>query len=141
MPWTVLTRIWKLSREVREETLPHLERLGLAPTDPWLLSEVEKYHYPTEVVRIMQIPAPTVSQMLKRLEADGLVVRSLDPADLRRYHFQLTEQGKAVLEESRQCMLRAMERRLERLTPEQRRQFVELLDILAQGEPEKAGKE
>ncbi|GIW33072.1 MarR family winged helix-turn-helix transcriptional regulator [Meiothermus sp.] len=139
MTWTILTSIWKLSREVREETLPCLERLGLAPTDPWLLSEIEKYRYPTEVVRIMQMPAPTVSQMLKRLEANGLVTRSLDLGDLRRYHFQLTEQGKAVLEESRQCMLRAMERRLERLTTAQRHLFVELLDILAKSET--AGKE
>lgn len=141
MTWTILTSIWKLSREVREETLPCLERLGLAPADPWLLSEIAKYHYPTEVVRIMQVPAPTVSQMLKRLEANGLVARSLDHGDLRRYHFQLTEQGKAVLKESRRCMIRAMERRLERLTPEQRRQLVELLDILAQSEGEKVGKE
>ncbi|MDX2004695.1 MAG: MarR family transcriptional regulator [Meiothermus sp.] len=135
MPWTVLTRIWKLSRDMREETLPHLEQLGLAPTDPWLLSEIEQHHYPTEAVRIMQIPAPTVSQMLKRLETGGLVVRSLDPSDLRRYRFELTEKGKALLGESQKYMLAAMERRLQRLTPEQRKTFDDLLDVLVQLEP------
>jgi len=140
MPWTVLTRIWKLSREIREETLPHLETLGLAPTDPWLLSEIDRHHYPTEAVRIMQMPAPTVSQMLKRLEADGLVARSLDSSDLRRYRFELTEKGKRLLEGSQKYMLAAMERRLNRLSPEQRRQFVELLDILAQSRPQTTHK-
>lgn len=140
MPWTVLTRIWKLSRDMREETMPHLEQLGLAPTDPWLLSEIERHHYPTEAVRVMQIPAPTVSQMLKRLEADGLVVRSLDPSDLRRYKFTLTEKGKELLQQSQKYMLAAMERRLERFSLEQRQQFVYLLDILTEAKPEAVGK-
>lgn len=116
--------------------MPHLESLGLSAFDPWLLVEIEKHHYPTEAVRIMQIPAPTISQMLKRLEADGLVVRSLDPSDLRRYRFDLTEKGKELLHASQKHMLASMERRLERFSPEQRRQFVELLDILAQSESE-----
>lgn len=141
MPWSVLTRIWKLARDMREETLPGLEQLGLAPTDPWLLAEISKHRYPTEAVRHMQMPAPTVSQMLKRLETDGLVVRSLDPSDLRRYRFSLTERGQQLLKESQKLLIAAMERRLRRFTSEQRRQFVELLDILAQSEPEKSGKE
>ncbi len=135
MPWSVLTRIWKLSRDMREETMPQLEALGLSPLDPWLLSEIEKHHFPTEAVRMMQIPAPTVSQMLKRLEADGLVIRSLDPSDLRRYRFDLTEKGRHLLNESQKPMLAAMERRLERLNPQQRQQFLELLDILADIKP------
>ncbi|ADD26923.1 MarR family winged helix-turn-helix transcriptional regulator [Meiothermus ruber] len=134
MAWGLLTNLWRLSRGLREEVVPHLEHLGLAPTDPWLLAEIERHHYPTEAVRAMQMPAPTISQMLKRLEQAGLVVRSLDPADLRRYRFELTEAGRAVLEESRQHILKALERRLERLNPQQRRQFAEWLEILAREE-------
>ncbi|GIW38561.1 MAG: MarR family winged helix-turn-helix transcriptional regulator [Meiothermus ruber] len=134
MTWGLLTNLWRLSRGLREEITPYLERLGLAPTDPWLLAEIERHHYPTEAVRAMQMPAPTISQMLKRLEQAGLVVRSLDPTDLRRYHFELTQDGQKVLEESRQHMLKALERRLERLSPTQRQQFAEWLEILAQDE-------
>jgi hypothetical protein len=39
-----------------------------------------------------------------------------------------------VLEESRQHILKALERRLERLNPQQRRQFAEWLEILAREE-------
>ncbi|WP_337867813.1 MarR family transcriptional regulator [Meiothermus sp.] len=134
MTWGLLTNLWRLSRGLREEAVPYLEHLGLAPTDPWLLAEIERHHYPTEAVRAMQMPAPTISQMLKRLEQAGLVVRSLDPADLRRYRFVLTETGQTVLEESRQHILKALERRLERLNPQQRRQFAEWLEILAREE-------
>lgn len=134
MAWGLLTNLWRLSRGLREEVVPHLEHLGLAPTDPWLLAEIERHHYPTEAVRAMQMPAPTISQMLKRLEQAGLVVRSLDPADLRRYRFELTEAGRAVLEESRQHILKALGRRLERLNPQQRQQFAEWLEILAREE-------
>jgi len=117
-------------RDLQDETLPELERLGLAPNDPWLLAGVDRYHYPTEVVRLTQMPAPTVSQMLKRLEAEGLLLRSLDPSDLRRYRFELTPRGREALEQSRAHMTGAMERRLERLEPQQRRQLRELLEIL-----------
>ncbi|MCS7069510.1 MAG: MarR family transcriptional regulator [Meiothermus sp.] len=134
MTWGILTHMWKLTRELREEVLPHLERLGLAPTDPWLLAEIERHHYPTEAVRAMQMPAPTVSQMLKRLEQAGLVVRSLDPADLRRYRFALTEQGKALLEESRRHIQEALERRLKRLSPKEQAQLARWLEVLAQSE-------
>jgi DNA-binding MarR family transcriptional regulator len=126
----VLVRIWKLMRDLRDETLPQLERLGLAPNDPWLLAGIEHHHHPTEVVRLTQLPAPTVSQMLKRLEAEGLLVRSLDPSDLRRYRFELTARGREVLEESRTLLMSAMERRLERLSPPQRQQFAQLLETL-----------
>ena len=114
--------------------MPQLEAMGLAATDPWLLSEIKERQYPTEIVRHLLIPAPTVSQMLKRLEADGLVVRLLDPSDLRRYKFEVTEKGMAALEKSREFMLKAMEKRLERFDPQQREQFIEMLDVLTESE-------
>ncbi|RIH85851.1 putative HTH-type transcriptional regulator YusO [Meiothermus luteus] len=141
MTWGILTHLWKLTRELREEVTPQLERLGLAPTDPWLLAEIERHRYPTEAVRAMQIPAPTISQMLKRLEQAGLVVRSLDPTDLRRYRFELTEQGRFLLEESRKHILQAMERRLNRLTSEERGKLAEWLEILARPEDAPAARE
>lgn len=129
-------------RDLRDETLPELERLGLTPNDPWLLAGIERYRYPTEVVRLTQMPAPTVSQMLKRLEAEGLLVRSLDPSDLRRYRFELTPRGQEVLEQSRAHLAAAMERRLERLSPPQRQQFAQLLEVLTgNGNPDALTKE
>lgn len=128
-------------RDLRDETTPQLERLGLAPNDPWLLAGIEHRHHPTEVVRLTQMPAPTVSQMLKRLEAEGLLLRSLDPSDLRRYRFELTARGREVLRESRALLMGAMERRLARLSPQQQRQLHELLERLTDNPDQWSTKE
>jgi DNA-binding MarR family transcriptional regulator len=133
--------MWKLMRDLRDETTPQLERLGLAPNDPWLLAGIEHRHHPTEVVRLTQMPAPTVSQMLKRLEAEGLLLRSLDPSDLRRYRFELTARGREVLRESRALLMGAMERRLARLSPQQQRQLHELLERLTDNPDQWSTKE
>lgn len=127
-------------RLMRDETTPQLEALGLSPHDPWLLAEIERHHYPTLVVHKTGMPAPTVSQMLKRMETEGLVVRSLNSSDLRRYRFEVTEKGRRLMEQSQKLLLEAMERRLERLEPQQREQFAGLLDILSQETPEAIGR-
>jgi DNA-binding MarR family transcriptional regulator len=87
------------------------------------------------------MPAPTVSQMLKRLEAEGLLLRSLDPSDLRRYRFELTARGREVLRESRALLMGAMERRLARLSPQQQRQLHELLERLTDNPDQWSTKE
>jgi DNA-binding MarR family transcriptional regulator len=132
MPWKALTHLWKLQRSMREETAPNLEALGLSPFDPLMLHAIDEHSYPTEVVRITGIPAPTVSQILKRLESEGLVVRSLEPSDLRRYRFSVTPKGRTLLKQTQKLLVAAMDRRLERLSPGQRTVFVELLEALAQ---------
>ena len=111
--------------------MPCLEELGLSPFDPWLLAEVEQHHYPGEIVRVTQMPAPTVSQTLKRLEAEGFIVRSLEPSDLRKMRFEVTEKGQQVMEVSQKCMTQALEHRLERLNPAQQYSFMETLGTLA----------
>ena len=112
--------------------MPCLEELHLSPFDPWLLAEVEKHHYPGEIVRTTQMPAPTVSQTLKRLEAEGFIVRSLEPSDLRRMRFEVTEKGKQVMAVSQKCMAQVLEHRLERLGPAQQQSFMQILGTLAE---------
>lgn len=111
--------------------MPCLAELGLSGFDPWVLAEVDRHHYPGEIVRVTQMPAPTVSQTLKRLEAEGFIVRLLEPSDLRRMRFEVTEKGKQVMKVSKKCMVQALEHRLERLTPAQQQSFTEILATLA----------
>ncbi|MBF6593685.1 MAG: winged helix DNA-binding protein [Thermaceae bacterium] len=132
MDWSVLTRMWKLMRDLRLEVSPALENMGLAHNDSWLLGAVDEHHYPTEIVNITKFPAPTVSQMLKRLEALGLVERSLDKSDLRRYRFDLTEKGRQANEIGRQLMEKAAHKRLSRLKPKEQQELIRLLDLMVQ---------
>ena len=55
-----------------------------------------------ELIGMLQLDGPTLSPMLKRLEAAGLVVRSRDPQDERQLRVDLTDQGRALREQALQ---------------------------------------
>ena len=45
-----------------------------------------------ELIEMLQLDGPTLSPMLKRLEAAGLLTRTRDPGDERQLRIDLTEQ-------------------------------------------------
>src|SRR3984885_5327835 len=49
-----------------------------------------------ELIEMLQLDGPTLSPLLKRLEAAGLVTRARDPQDERQLRIGLTEQGRAL---------------------------------------------
>jgi DNA-binding MarR family transcriptional regulator len=51
-----------------------------------------------ELIEMLQLDGPTLSPMLKRLEAAGLLVRSRDPLDERQLRVDLTDKGRALRE-------------------------------------------
>jgi MarR family transcriptional regulator, organic hydroperoxide resistance regulator len=77
---------------------PVLERLGL--THPQYLVMLALWEGSpltvTEIGRLLQLDLPTLSPLLKRLEAVGLVDRRRNPADERSLQVTLTERGRAL---------------------------------------------
>src|ERR1700757_3960408 len=53
-----------------------------------------------ELIEMLQLDGPTLSPMLKRLEAAGLVSRTRDPHDERQLRIDLTEKGQALREQA-----------------------------------------
>jgi MarR family transcriptional regulator, organic hydroperoxide resistance regulator len=53
-----------------------------------------------ELIEMLQLDGPTLSPMLKRLEAAGLVTRTRDPRDERQLRVDLTEKGRALRQEA-----------------------------------------
>lgn len=53
-----------------------------------------------ELIEMLQLDGPTLSPMLKRLEAAGLVTRTRDPDDERQLRISLTEKGLALREQA-----------------------------------------
>ena len=53
-----------------------------------------------ELVRATHLKPPTVSVILKNMEAEGLVERKSDPEDLRAIRVSLTESGRRLDEEN-----------------------------------------
>lgn len=89
------------SREVVSLYRPLLEPLGL--THPQYLVMVALWEADSplsvkQLTRLLTLEAPTLSPLLKRMEAAGLVERQRDPADARSTLIGLTEQGDALRE-------------------------------------------
>ncbi len=53
-----------------------------------------------ELIEMLQLDGPTLSPMLKRLEAAGLISRTRDPQDERQLRIDLTEKGRALREQA-----------------------------------------
>ena len=53
-----------------------------------------------ELIEMLQLDGPTLSPMLKRLEAAGLVTRTRDPDDERQLRIDLTQKGRALREDA-----------------------------------------
>ncbi|SEP62589.1 MarR family winged helix-turn-helix transcriptional regulator [Microlunatus flavus] len=81
---------------------PILERLDL--THPQYLVMLALWERSpltvTEIGRLLQLDLPTLSPLLKRLEALGHVDRRRNPADERSLQVSLTESGRALREEA-----------------------------------------
>src|SRR5579862_8304883 len=53
-----------------------------------------------ELIEMLQLDGPTLSPLLKRLEAAGLVTRTRDPNDERQLRVDLTEKGRALRQQA-----------------------------------------
>jgi DNA-binding MarR family transcriptional regulator len=53
-----------------------------------------------ELTGMLQLDGPTLSPLLKRLEAAGLVTRTRDPSDERQLRVSLTDKGRALREQA-----------------------------------------
>ena len=127
-----LQHLQRLRQHVWAELGPLVRARGLAAGTLLMLEAVERHPHPTELSREIGMPPPTVSRLLKSLEADGYVVRATDPADLRRYRFALTPAGLALRAEVRTSTEAVVERMLGRLSSDDRADLERLLVHVAE---------
>ncbi|MDO3410110.1 MarR family transcriptional regulator [Saccharibacillus sp. CPCC 101409] len=82
----------------------------------------------SEISRILDVKSPTVTQLIKGLESDGLVERTADPADRRAVRISLTDEGVRVTD----SVIREMESMIGGLTDylgeNDTRQLIQLLN-------------
>lgn len=109
---------------------PLLDELGL--TYPQYLVMVTLWERDDrtvgEIGEQLFLESNTLTPLLKRMEAAGLVSRSRDPADERQVRLRLTAGGKALLDKARQvppCVLEATG-----LTAEQARELTDQIGAL-----------
>jgi DNA-binding MarR family transcriptional regulator len=81
----------------------------------------------SEISKLMHVTSPTITQMLKGLEANGLVERHIDPNDRRAVRIALTEQGEAVARRAEEIYRDSFSGLVEYLGEEESNQLAELL--------------
>ena len=90
------------ARSVLSVYRPILEPLGL--THPQYLVMLALWGQSPlavkELIEMLQLDGPTLSPMLKRLAAAGLVSRTRDPGDERQLRIDLTSQGRALRQQA-----------------------------------------
>jgi DNA-binding MarR family transcriptional regulator len=79
------------------------------------------------VANLLGLDRSTTGMVLKKLEEDGLVVRSIGVRDRRRHSLQLTRSGKRLLSQLVEPAQRAQARVLSVFTPREQKLFLQLL--------------
>jgi len=93
----------------------------------------------SEISKALHVTSPTITQLLKGLEANGLVERHIDPADRRSVDVRLTEKGEMVVQRAWEVFSTSLHGLIEYLGEEQSNQLAELLPKVFRYFNEKAG--
>ena len=92
----------------------------------------------SEISKLLQVTSPTITQLLKGLEAHGLIERHIDPADRRAVGITLTEKGEKVTQQAAEAFSASLHGLIEYLGEEQSNQLAELLTKVSRYYSEKA---
>ena len=92
-PLGVFCDLWGMISSVLDDLEPTLSVLGISPKAFFLLQMVEEHPSPAELSRRMHLPPPTVTYLIKQIEAQGYLERRAVPGDLRRFHLAPTLAG------------------------------------------------
>lgn len=77
-----------------------------------------------------QVSLPTMSRLVKQMEAEGLLTRTTDPADGRGVLLAISAAGQMLMEAGRQRRLERLQRWLEALPAQQRRTLDAAIPVL-----------
>ena len=128
--WAILSRLWRLLQEVSIESDPALQEIGLTPKALGLLAAAEEHPFPAELARMMVLPPPTVTYIVKQMEARGFLKRSAEPGDLRKFRLVVTDEGREAIRRGCQAVGSTVAGRLARLEACERDEFERLVERL-----------
>jgi DNA-binding MarR family transcriptional regulator len=85
---------------------------------------------PTDLSNTQRVSKNTISALLRGLEEQGLIQRTLDPADYRVFRIQLTQAGREMIYATGPKRLKRLNQMASGLTREERTQLMALLEKL-----------
>src|SRR5438445_12616874 len=117
----------RLARLLRQES-----GAGLSPSQQSALAVIAN-HGPLTLGALAEherVAPPSITKVVTKLEADGLVVRSPDPGDRRVCRVAISPQGTALLDESRRRKTAWLAARVGELDSDRQRRLADALDVL-----------
>ncbi len=81
----------------------------------------------SEISKLLHVTSPTITQLLKGLEAHGLIERNINPLDRRAVGIKLTEKGEMVTRQAADAFSASLNGLIAYLGEEQSNQLAELL--------------
>lgn len=94
-----------------------------------------------DLARFAKIEQPPMAQMLARMERDGLIKRTPDPADGRSSRISLTSAAKKSMPDAIAALMQGNSEAMNGFTPEEEIQLVDLLTRLITNLDQIAGAE
>lgn len=85
---------------------------------------------PTSLSRFQSVSKNTISALLRGLEEQGLIQRTLDPQDYRVFRIQLTDAGRDLVKATAPQRMRTVNDLASGLTAEERERLIDLLGKL-----------
>jgi DNA-binding MarR family transcriptional regulator len=131
-PWEIWTLNFELTMGVMAEVEPEVRELGLEMKEFFLLGKLDDHPYPADLARALITPKPSITFMVKRLEAAGFLQRQTEAGDLRRFRLTLTRSGRKAMEAALAILDAAFGRRLARLSAGERAELARILARLAE---------
>jgi DNA-binding MarR family transcriptional regulator len=130
-PWALWTLYFQGMTSLLADVAPRIRALRLEIKEFLLLSKLDEHPSPAALARALVAPKPSVTFMVKRMEALGYLRRELRADDLRRFHLTLTPAGRRAMESAREIFDEEFGRRLSRLTRAQRAELMRIFERLA----------
>ena len=129
----VLGALARIHTRCRPRALPVSEGATVSPHQARLLGYLDRDDpaMVTELAESLGVTSSTMSLTLGRLERSGLVSRERDPEDRRVMNVRLTEEGERIREVARPFDADSVDAALLRLRPDERREAVRGLALLA----------
>ena len=92
-PWELLLRNVNVLHSVLEKAEPELSLLELDTKRLFILCMVDANAFPADLARVLSMPKPSMTFLIKKLEESGYLRRQGEKGDLRRYRLTITPSG------------------------------------------------
>ena len=117
----------RLARRLRQES-----GAGLSPSQLSALAVIAN-HGPLTLGALAEherVAPPSITKVVSKLESDGLVTRTPDPADRRICRVAVSPSGETLLEEIRRRKTAWLTARISQLDADRQRRLADALDVL-----------